>query len=324
MEIIGGKSRWELVIRRESQHIVLLRAATPDEKAVLPDELFGLPVTVLGDHALTPGAAPVPGEVVRITRGSDWGKADSRSLRDLKLPCGLQTVGDYAFYNCSALQTLRLHDEIRQWGGGALMNCAALNRFFLTRTADRQGPSLAFFADELQGELDVSITRQSGERLRLIFPDFVESYEENGPAHHFDYKIYGAGHPYHHLFRQRQLLLRDYDGLWATYLREEYDPGAALRLAWYRLRYPVELSREAEAQYWDYLATCTPEAMLFLLDERDTEGLGLLLERLHPGEELLRQAAEQARTAAYPEAMALLLQKQQSEKPRGFAKTFDI
>ena len=43
-----------------------------------------------------------------------------------------------------------------------------------------------------------------------IIPEYFEDYEENCPAHHFDYTIYGAGYPYHHVFREGELYFRDY------------------------------------------------------------------------------------------------------------------
>ena len=54
MEIVSGINNWKLVIRRDADGITILRASTCDIRAALPEELFGLPVTVLGDHALAP------------------------------------------------------------------------------------------------------------------------------------------------------------------------------------------------------------------------------------------------------------------------------
>lgn len=324
MEIIGGVSRWELTVRREADHIVILRAATPDERAVLPEELFGLPVTVLGDHALAPTAKPTEGERVRIIRGGECIEPDNSRLKELTLPRLLERVEDYALLNCRSLTTLHLWDGVRFWGGGALMNCSALNRFFLTRTEPLQGPSLALFADESANELDVTVREYDGSMTRLIFPDFVESYEENGPAHHFDYKIYGAGHPYHHVFRQKQFAFADYDNLWPQYLREEYEADAALRLAWYRLRYPTGLSEAAAARYWDYLREHAGEILRRQLEDRDPEGLELLLKTLRPSGNVLGEILEQTRRLDYAEGMALLLRENGQTAPKGYEKSFDL
>ena len=124
METVSGINNWKLVIRRETDSITILRATTCDARAALPEELFGLPVTVLGDHALAPTAWPVEGEEVLVTCGllgpdTEW---DNRKLRDLTLPRFLNRVRDYALLNCDGLHTLRLHDSLRYWSGGALMN----------------------------------------------------------------------------------------------------------------------------------------------------------------------------------------------------------
>ncbi|MFR3921148.1 MAG: hypothetical protein ACLTYN_03405 [Dysosmobacter welbionis] len=78
-----------------------------------------------------------------------------------------------------------------------------------------------------------------GTVFRLLFPEYREVYEENCPAHHFDYNIFGAGYPYHHSFRRKRLDLRTYDELWSGFLGMEHDEDCAVRLAFWRLRYPV-------------------------------------------------------------------------------------
>lgn len=247
METVSGVSNWKLVIRRQEQSVCILRAVTCDERAILPEELFGLPVTELGGHALSPTApAGAEGEEVLVSCGltDEEAQWDNRRLTDLTLPAALQKVGDYALLNCSGLKTLRLHDGVTFWGGGALMNCRSLDTFFLTRVGEQQ-ESLSFFADELSRELDVTIYETDGQTVHLIFPEFVEAYEENCPAHHFDYNIYGAGYPYHHCFRQKKLSLREYDTLWKGFLGMEHDEESGVRLAWWRLRCPAELTERA-------------------------------------------------------------------------------
>ena len=173
METVSGVSNWKLVIRREERSVRILRGVTCDERAVLPEELFGLPVTELGGHALSPTApAGAEGEEVLVSCGltDEEAQWDNRRLTDLTLPAVLQKVGDYALLNCSGLKTLRLHDGVTFWGGGALMNCRSLDTFFLTRVGEQQ-ESLSFFADELSRELDVTIYETDGQTVHLIFPD---------------------------------------------------------------------------------------------------------------------------------------------------------
>ena len=138
-------------------------------------------------------------------------------------------MGDYALMNCGGLRTLRLHDGIGQWGGGVLMNCRRLAAFHLTRVGE-QGDTLAWFADELPWELDVTVEETDGTVFRLLFPEYREVYEENCTAHHFDYNIFGAGYTYHHSFRRQRLDLRTYDELWSGFLGMEHDEDCACLL----------------------------------------------------------------------------------------------
>lgn len=326
METVSGVNNWKLVIRREAAGVTVLRAVTCDESAALPETLFGLPVTALGDRALAPGAPAVPGEAVQVTCGSLPGEDgwDNRSLKALTLPRHLRRVGDYALLNCGGLERLRLWDDVEFWGGGALMNCQKLDTFHLTRTGEEQGESLAYFADELSRELDVTVVTAAGETARLLFPEFLEVYEENCPAHHFDYNIYGAGYPYHHCFRHKKLSLKDYDGLWRGCLAMEHESGTALRLAFWRMRYPLELSEQAATAYGSYLQSRAAEAVDWLLAERDMAGLAFLLNRTAPDRDTLAAACQRAREAGAAEAVALLLEEQHRRFPAGGNRSFDL
>ncbi|MCI9120401.1 MAG: hypothetical protein HFG00_02580 [Oscillibacter sp.] len=311
METVSGISNWKLTIRREETGVTILQAVTCDSRAALPDRLFGLPVTALGSRALAPDRPEPPGETLLVTCGAGNGAVwDNRQLTDLTLPAELRALDDYALLNCSTLKTLRIYDTPLRWGGGVLMNCRQLDTLHLIRTGGEAGESLAYFAGELSRELEVILEGPGERRVRLLFPEYVELYEENCPAHHFDYFISGAGYPYHHCFRQKRLHLPDYDALWQDFLATEHDESAALRLAWYRLRCPEELSPEAAASYRLYLQDHLEDAFRLLLEERDGTGLRLLLDWIPPDQKTLSAACGQARELGNTAALAVLLEEQ--------------
>ena len=325
METVSGVSSWKLTVRREGDGITVLRAVTCDPSAILPEALWDLPVTALGDRALVPGAGPVPGREVLVSCGplppdAQW---DNRNLRDLTLPASLERAGDYALFNCTELKILRLGDGVEHWGGGAVMNCRRLDTLRIG-CSGREGELLAYFAGELPGELDVTLCRRGGIAARLIFPEYAEVYEENCPAHHFDYKIYGAGYGYHHCFYGKKLDLKAYDALWRPMLAMEHDGGCALRLAWWRLRYPAELTDRAAEDYRAYLRSRALEAVRFLLSLGEAEGLRLLLAGTLPDRETLASACALAREAGNAAALALLLEEQHRRFPAGAARDFTL
>ena len=325
MEILKGSDPWRLICRREREGISLLRALPCRKKAALPEELFGLPVTGLGDHALSPTAGGVDGEEVLLTCGPTAPDAawDNRTLSDLTLPSTLRRVGDYAFLNCFALRTLRFDDRISSWGGGALMNCRSLDTFQITRQDNSQGPGLAYLNDVLSRELDVTIRWRDGKQARLLFPAFFESLEENCPAHHFDYNIQGAGYPYHNCFYEKRMDLKQYDWLWKGFLEAEHEEETALRLAWWRLYYPLELTKEAESGYLSYLQAHTGQALTWVLSTQGAGALRFLLDHTKPDRAQLANACALARGQS-SELLALLLEEQHRRFPVGAVRRFEL
>lgn len=323
MKTLKGQNNLLITWRPGFGGAELTRVETPDADVLLPETIEGLPVAALGDHAFAPGAHTAEGERLVITCGPAGQEPDTRKLERITLPPTLRRVGDYAFYNCLGLREVRISEPVEHWGGNVFMNCSLLDTFFI-RARDERAESVSYFADELPGELDVTVEYPDGSPARLIFPGYLESYEENLPAHHFDYNIQGSGYPYHHVFRSRALFLKDYDRLWPALLGMEHDPDCAMHLAWYRLRLPRELTPESEEQYWDYLGRHAAETIAWLLERRDSAGLGWFLPRVNADRETLRQACESARVLSAAEPLALLLEEQHRRFPDGAEKSFAL
>lgn len=325
METFAGAHNWKLLCRREGDGVTILRAVTCDRKAALPETLWGLPVRTLADRALSPGAREEEGEEVALLCGSgadmeDW---DNRHLEELTLPDTLERVGNFAFFRCENLRTLRLRDTVRRWGGSTLMNCRRLERIILTVTDPAQ-ETLAHFAGELSGELDVTLLMPEGDTVRLVFPEYMEVYEENCPAHMFNYSIVGAGYPHHHVFRHKRLNLQEYDNLFPGYLRMDYEPLCAVKLAFCRLRWPRELTAAAAERYRAHIRANSGLALDWGLDQRDPEDLAFLLRLTEPTREDLAAALDKARRNNAAQAVALLLEEQHRRYPTGRAKKFEL
>lgn len=324
METISGLTNWRLTVKRETDSVIILRAVTCDQNAVLPDEIFGLPVTQLSDRALAHGAAPVEGEEVHVRGGAESGEWDNRNITALTLPRHLRAIGDYAFMNLRAMEMLRFSDGLQTFGSASFMNCRLFSRVELTRISHEQGPALASLVHNLPQELDVTIRKTDGATYRLIFPEYYENYTENSPAHHFELKIVGGGYAYHGVFRSKTLAVSDYDALWSDYIAAEHDDLSALRLAYYRMRYPAELSDRAREQYAAFLRQNLQEALSFALRERDVRGLGLLLGLGAINAVTLEAALNESRALRFTEATALLLERKRGQTGTGRTKKFEL
>ena len=306
--------------------MAILRAVTCDTDVSLPETLLGLPVTRIGDRCLAPDARELTGEFeeVRILGGPETGEWNNRRIRRLSLPRTLLHIDSYAMMNLRAMEELRLYDDLRSTGTCTFMNCRVFSRLLLTRTGPEQGPALANIAATLPQELDVTVTAPDGERTRLIFPEYVELYEENSPARIFNLNIIGAGYPYHSVFRGKKLHLQDYDALWKQYLATEHEDDCALRLAFFRLRYPTQLSDPARERYLSYLRRNAAAALSLTLRLEDTSGLRLLLEESLGDSGALSSALDAARAMGYTEAVALLLEQRQRRFGAGRRRSFEL
>ena len=297
---------------------------TCDCGAVLPDELFGLPVTALGEKALSAGDYAVSGEEVLITCGAGEGEWDNHGIQSLTLPRHLKSVGQYAFLGCSALHTLTLYDEITELASSAFMNCRSFERVRLIRMGAEQGIALSAIVAPLSRRLDVTVSEGGVDAMRLIFPEYYEVFTENGPTHFFNYNIESAGFPYHNVFRSRQFSVSDYDALWGKLLATEHDADTALELAWRRLRLPGGLIADARQRYEAYLRDHARSALDLVLKERDITGLRQLMELLSPSREEISYATAKARDTHFTEAVALLLQRQHREPAAGRQRSFEL
>ena len=323
MKTVAGQNNLLITWRPVSDGAELTRVETADRDVTLPETIRGLPVTALGPLAFDAAEEQPKGERLRITCGPGNAEMDNQKLERLTLPSTLRRVGDYAFYNCARLCEARFLREVEHWGLDAFMNCRALNTFFI-RAADERAESVYYFASAFSRELDITVEYSEGPSARLIFPGYSEAYQENISARCFFYEVQGPGYPYHSMFKSRALALKDYDRLWPTLLATEHDPDCALRMAWYRLRYPRALTREASAQYLLFLRRNAGTVIAWLLRRQDMRGLAWFLPQSQADRETLRPACDEARRLGAAEALALLLEEQHRRFPSGANKSFAL
>lgn len=302
----------------------LIRVETADREVTLPDTVEGLPVTALGPLAFDSSDEEKPqGEQLRMICGLGGAEMDNKKLERISLPPTLRRVGDYAFYNCSELREVCLSEKMEHWGNGVFMNCQLLNTVFIHAVDDR-AESVYYFANEFSRELDITVEYPEGLSARLIFPSYAEYYQENISARCFQYEVQGPGYPYHSMFKDRALVLKDYDRLWPMLLATEHDPDCALRMAWYRLRFPRELALDAKAAYLEFLRHNARTVIAWLLGQRDMRGLAWFLPQAQVDREALTIACEEARSHGAAEGLALLLEEQHRRFATGANKSFTL
>lgn len=85
------------------------------------------------------------------------------------------------------------------------------------------------------------------------------------------------GYQYHHAFVNHRLNFYHYDRNWKSFLGMDYSLPSAARIAYNRLRWPVQLSERSQALYSQYLKAHASRCSTQILLEKDTAGLQFLL-----------------------------------------------
>lgn len=122
----------------------------PAGEVVVPAEIDGRTVTRIGPTAFRActglRAVRIPDSVTGIDDGAGgWNPsgtfAGCTSLTQVTFGAGLTNIGDYAFFACSGLKTLRVPDSVVRIGIGAFANCSALESVSLGDSVAQIGRS---------------------------------------------------------------------------------------------------------------------------------------------------------------------------------------
>ena len=295
----------------------------------LPEAADGLPVREICPYAFSdPEGAAAHLPAGAEPRSAEDGPAmfdgenflGGPSLRELLLPAGIRSIGEYAFYNCTGLKRVRLSAGPVQIGNGAFMNCGALSEIVFDASPEAR-TCLPGLLAEVPREVRVLFSSGDGETA-WVFPDYYEESVENAPARIFEHFIRGAGYRYRQCFREDRLDTEAYDAQFSK-ARAEAKPETLLRIALQRLRRPLRLSPEAAERYLAHLKENAAAAAGLLVREDDPDGLSFLAANGVLTRESIGAAAEGAACLGRAQCLAVLLR----ERHGRFApekKTFEL
>lgn len=231
------------------------------------------------------------------------------SLREVILPAGVRSIGEYAFYNCTGLSRIDLCGGEARVGNGAFMNCGALSELCFSASADER-TCLPGLLAEISREVRVSFDSADATSV-WIFPEYFEESVENAPARIFERFIHGAGYRYRQCFDRDVLDPEAYDGQFPM-AQVEAAPKTVLTLALERLRHPFRLSETAEKRYLAYLGENAAAAAELLIAKDDPDGLAFLAAQNVLTRESVGMALASASRAGRAECLGVLLNIQHS------------
>lgn len=314
----------EVHFRRTSEGIRITGCYGTDGELVLPDEIEGEMVTEIGDYAFAQREQAQDEEIWLspcADLAADRHKICGSEVTMVWLPVKVREIGRYAFYRCRNLKKLILTDSLPEIGGGALTGCRiseAQIHFY-----DGRQSCLKSILDEIRYELRADLRYEdSGERVRVLFPEHYEEAVENTPARLLVTHHHGAGGYYRQCFYDRELDYKKYDETFFR-ARAEEEPETTAELVLCRLRYPHGLSREAEQIYEAYVKAHMADVAAVLIRTEDMDGLRFLMQRNDWSRESMDQAVEMAAEAKKTEMLSLLI----DERHRRYSaskKTFEL
>lgn len=280
-QVYDGKYLWQCLPDETAR---ILRVYAADGAVVIPEQLEGYPVAELGAYCFS-DVERLPEVPMRETSvlGGDRDPAQFQliagsDLESLVLSDSVEEIKDFAFYNCRKLQKLQLGQKTRKIGSDVFMNCAAL-RTIEIRCGVEEASGVGMILQQISAEIVIHFMGSThGSEAKLLYPEYLESYDEIAPAHIFGRNITGEG------FRARQLLengvvqLQQYDGILDKAAAEE--SGVTIgRLALLRLLYPVSLRQDRQMEYEKQIRLHALETAQYYIDLRDLGILQKMCER---------------------------------------------
>lgn len=295
----------------------------------LPETVGGLPVREVCPYAFSdPEAAAEHLPAGAEPRSAEEGPAmfggenflGGPSLREVLLPAGIRSIGEYAFYNCTGLKRIRLSAGPARIGNGAFMNCGALSELAFDSSLEARTCLPGLLAEVPQ---EVRVLFGSGDGgTSWMFPEYYEESVENAPARIFERFIHGAGYRYRQCFREDVLDIEAYDGQFPK-AKNEAGQETLLKIALERLRRPFRLFPDAAERYLAYLKENAAAAANLLVREDDPDGLSFLAANGVFTRESIGATVEAASRLERAQCLAVLLRERHGRSAPE-KKNFDL
>lgn len=237
--------------------IRLLHMYGKNPVCVVPDMLDGMRVTELSEYCFSFKSMP---EKLKTELGiDDILRPDMTELCDdyiekVVLPDTMKKIGRLCFYNCSRLSVLEMPSDICDVDGDAFMNCTKLSMLVM-RGLPSDKSCLKQILSQISTLVRVRWT-DGGDNVvaQACFFEYDQTYDEIGPAHIFKLNMNGEGFRARQAFMDRVFVWKQYDEIFSEAIAQESEKDL-LDMAFYRLIYVYELSKEARQQFLEYIVS---------------------------------------------------------------------
>lgn len=252
--------------------IRLLHMYGKNPVCVVPDMLDGMRVTELSEYCFSFKSMP---EKLKTELGiddilcSDMTELCDDYIEKVVLPDTMKKIGRLCFYNCSRLSVLEMPSDICDVDGDAFMNCTKLSMLVM-RGLPSDKSCLKQILSQISTLVRVRWT-DGGDNVvaQACFFEYDQTYDEIGPAHIFKLNMNGEGFRARQAFMDRVFVWKQYDEIFSEAIAQESEDDL-LDMAFYRLIYAYELSKEARLQFVEYIAKHLKRLSKLIIEKRDT------------------------------------------------------
>lgn len=286
----------------DDEQLRLCRVFGSLDTLVLPQDVDGRRITVIGSYCFAEKGCLSEGLQKEL---KDAGLGDGTTIPDgilrplngnylkrITLPDTVICLETYAFYNCRKLEWLSVGAALTEINSDVFMNCRELHTLVIRASAS-EATGLTFLLNQLTAELCVEFKDADKETVRLLYPEYTESYEEIGPAHIFSLHVEGEGYRARKQFVNGRLDVAGYDAVFEKASNEEQFL-TLMKMALYRLEYPFELSDTARTRYQTFITAHEVAVLEQLVQTQDEETLRLLCGRSMISDEAIQAAIVRA------------------------------
>ena len=317
--------------------ISIYRVFAPSSDVSIPSRLCGHPIVKLAPYCFSArrflpeefyfsgvNGQQVPkkyhdfDEILPILKQTGCNEICGKALEKIFLPDTVTTLGAYCFYDCRKLMQMTVGSSLITIENDTFMNCHQLSSLFIEGTVKKPS-GLKQILNQVSWYLEVSFFHGKEIEVKIIFPEYFETYDEIAPAHLFGRNITGEGFRARQSFQNGVLELTQYDSIFQKACAEETEM-VCCQIAYNRILYPVDLKENAKTLYADYIKEHGMAIGKMQIESRDLNGLEFLISSHFFSDEVLKRIVPYAAEKEWPEGSAALLRLQKSygtpAKPR--------
>ena len=283
----------------KNEYVILYRMYGPGTIAEIPSMIAGKPVKMLADHlfAAEPSELYKPSQISKaVLQGEEYMSLDGTakesdsfpgpgeealagmSVEIIRIPEGVEGIGNYAFYGCCRLREISFPATMQRIAYGMFNGCREVERLYFCLGEDPEGtgggaanpPVMKEVLDAVANRVEAIVRKDGAEQWRLTFPDYYEEGKENTPARIIDIVYHGTGHKYRNCFLNRGIQFDKYDEVFPFAAAQERTD-TCVSIIRNRLRRGPAPKEEWLHRYIDYIRTEHSALIRNILEDTETD-----------------------------------------------------